>query len=307
MIIVTGTKRSGTSMWMQLLEAAGVQVFGEEFPGVWGDTIRDANKHGFYESYLRKGIFYGTNPHPKNGQYIPPNKSRGLAVKVFIPGLVRTDIAYVDRVMATVRNWREYSGSLNRLLEMEDENLREMGKRKDDRPAKVSPILEWWLQNYMLVRNVAIRGLPAHFVTYDRVLDAPADVLPPALSWLGVEEEGIQSAIEQVDSGARTQTTGEAPDDLTGEQIQVFDEFYGLLHEGEQIPVSFIKKLNETHLDLMERIETEFARVRNLNKTRRMKRLRELNPNTVERLSGNQGSADAIEANKQSASRESEE
>jgi uncharacterized protein YjiS (DUF1127 family) len=302
MIIVTGTKRSGTSMWMQLLDAAGVQVFGEEFPGVWGDTIRDANKHGFYESYLRKGIFYGTNPHPKNGQYIAPQKSRGLAVKVFIPGLVRTDIAYIDRVMATVRNWREYSGSLNRLLEMEDENLRELGKRTDDRPAKVSPILEWWLQNFMLVRNVAIRGLPAHFVTYDRVLCAPEDVLPPALSWLGINDEGIQRAVDQVDSSARTQKEGEAPDDLTDEQVQVFDEFYGLLHEGEQIPVSFIKKLNETHLDLVERIENEFARVRNLNKTRRMKRLRQLNPNTVERLSENEASGDDRDAGADSGS-----
>ena len=35
MIIVTGTKRSGTSMWMQILAAAGLPVFGEAFPRSW--------------------------------------------------------------------------------------------------------------------------------------------------------------------------------------------------------------------------------------------------------------------------------
>lgn len=285
MIIVTGTKRSGTSMWMQLLEAAGLDVFGEEFPGVWGDTIRDANKHGFYESYLRKGIYYATNPHPEKGQYLCPEQTKRLAVKVFIPGLVRTELAYINRTIATVRNWREYSGSLNRLLALEDENLRSLGKRKGEQPTHVSPILEWWLQNYMLVRNIAIRGLPAHFLTYDRVLNDPNDVLPDALRWLGCDDEGIERAIAQVDDRARTQREGDAPDDLSDEQVRVFDEFYGLLHEGKQIPVSFIKQLNDTHLDLMDSIEEEFSRVRNLNKTRRMRRLRDLNPNIVEQLS----------------------
>ena len=32
MIFVSGTKRSGTSMWMQVLRAAGLPVLGEAFP-----------------------------------------------------------------------------------------------------------------------------------------------------------------------------------------------------------------------------------------------------------------------------------
>jgi hypothetical protein len=59
-IIVTGTKRSGTSLWMQLLIAAGFPAFGEAFPGAWKRTLGSANPDGFYESNLRQGIYYAT-------------------------------------------------------------------------------------------------------------------------------------------------------------------------------------------------------------------------------------------------------
>ena len=65
MLIVTGTKRSGTSMWMQILIAA---------PANWGNTIRDANPSGFYESLLRQGIYWRTNPHPRTGAYFFPEQ-----------------------------------------------------------------------------------------------------------------------------------------------------------------------------------------------------------------------------------------
>ncbi len=80
MIIVTGTKRSGTSMWMQILKAAGLRVLGEAFPRDWGETIRDANAQGFYESPLRHGIYYRTNPHPRTGAFLPPQDTKHMVV-----------------------------------------------------------------------------------------------------------------------------------------------------------------------------------------------------------------------------------
>src|SRR5688500_18403904 len=112
MIIVTGTKRSGTSMWMQILRAAGFPTLGEAFPRDWARTIRQANPEGFYESPLRTGIYYATNPNPRTGAYLFPQSTRRTAVKVFVPGLVRSDMAFVDRVIATMRNPREYVHSL---------------------------------------------------------------------------------------------------------------------------------------------------------------------------------------------------
>ena len=59
-------------MWMQVLRAAGFPVVGEAFPGHWDKTLADANPHGFYESPLRRGIFYATNPNPRTGEYLYP-------------------------------------------------------------------------------------------------------------------------------------------------------------------------------------------------------------------------------------------
>ncbi|MBK9648786.1 MAG: hypothetical protein IPO67_27155 [Deltaproteobacteria bacterium] len=73
MIIVTGTKRSGTSLWMQILQGAGFEVLGSKYPLGWETSIRDANPKGFYESILRRGVYYATNPHPKTGAYISPS------------------------------------------------------------------------------------------------------------------------------------------------------------------------------------------------------------------------------------------
>ena len=105
MIIVTGTKRSGTSMWMQILTGAGFPAFGEAFPRNWDKTLKDANPDGFYESILRQGIYYRTNPHPQSGAFFHPSQVTRHVVKVFIPGLVRTDrvlenAAHVDAIIA---------------------------------------------------------------------------------------------------------------------------------------------------------------------------------------------------------------
>ena len=176
MIIVTGTKRSGTSMWMQILGAAGLPLFGEAFPRDWGRTLRDANPEGFYESILRQGIYWRTNPHPQTGAYFFPEQVQRHAVKVFIPGLVRTDRAYIGRVIASVRPWREYCRSLRRLWAMEDAALAE---RHPDRrpPPRLSPALEWWSESYMLIRDVAIRRYPVHLQSYDGLLEDPEGVL----------------------------------------------------------------------------------------------------------------------------------
>ena len=120
MIVVTGTKRAGTSMWMQILVAAGFPHVGTPFPGNWGESIRDANPAGFYESLLRQGVFHATNPDPRTGRFVRPSQVERHVVKVFVPGLVRTDFGYIGRVLATMRPWREYVASLRRLFAIED-------------------------------------------------------------------------------------------------------------------------------------------------------------------------------------------
>ncbi len=52
---------------------------------------------------LRAGIYYATNPHPRTGAYFFPEQVEHHCVKVFIPGLVRTDRAFIGRVVASMR------------------------------------------------------------------------------------------------------------------------------------------------------------------------------------------------------------
>ena len=123
MIIVTGTKRSGTSMWMQLLTAAGFPPIGEAFPRSWDKTIKDANPGGFWESTLRRGVYHETNPDPATGTYLFPQATERHVVKVFIPGLIRSDRAFIGKAIATIRPWRQYVRSVTRLYEMEQEGV----------------------------------------------------------------------------------------------------------------------------------------------------------------------------------------
>lgn len=66
MVVVTGTWRSGTSLWMQVLQAAGLPVIGDRFPKRFA-ALRQANPAGFWESRLRTGIYYATNPDRETG------------------------------------------------------------------------------------------------------------------------------------------------------------------------------------------------------------------------------------------------
>ncbi len=62
MIIVTGTRRSGTSVWMQILEQGGIQILGDQFPANWKNLIEEANPKAYYESTLVQGINFRATP-----------------------------------------------------------------------------------------------------------------------------------------------------------------------------------------------------------------------------------------------------
>lgn len=253
MLIVTGTKRSGTSMWMQILIAAGFPPFGEAFPANWGKTLRDANPSGFYESLLRQGIYWRTNPHPRTGAYFFPEQVERHVVKVFIPGLVRSDRAYIGRVVATVREWKEYEASLNRLYAMEDAARRERAPESRD-PVRFDPVLEWWSENFALVRDIAIRRYPVHVQSYDGLLYEPEQVIRRTLSWLGDPDIDVDAAIAAVEPKNRTQNRPES-DSIEPEYAALFDELYAKIHAGGGLEHSFIRKLNEANAKLSPRVE----------------------------------------------------
>jgi hypothetical protein len=276
MIIVTGTKRSGTSMWMQILKSAGVEVVGEAFPGKWGEFIREANPSGFYESLFRQGIYFATNPDPRSGQFVWPKQVEQHAVKVFIPGLVRTDFSYVGRVLATMRPWRQYDRSLRRLWAMEDEwRAKNRAKKLDDgdlgerdsaseqrvRAGRLPPALEWWFQTWELVRDVATRRYAFHLTTYERVLADPEGEIKGVLDWLPVEGLDLQAAVAAVQPALRTQkpeTSEEASyEGLDPADVALFDRVYDAVHVERELSEAIIAEMNKTTERLASRWDAE--------------------------------------------------
>ncbi len=242
-------------MWMQILTAAGFPAFGEAFPRNWGETLKDANPDGFYESILRQGIYYRTNPHPRTGAYFFPEQVERHVVKVFIPGLVRTDRAYIGSVVATVRHWREYHNSLERLYAMEDEARAEKGDRK--RPPRIPPVLEWWSENFSLIRDIVTRRFRVHVQSYDGLLADPKGVIENTLDWLGDDEIDVAAAVAAVKPKNRTQRREDDDDahrDFSSKAIDAFDLLYRTIDERSGLDAGLIGTLNEVHLELAPKL-----------------------------------------------------
>lgn len=283
MIIVTGTKRSGTSMWMQLLRAAGFPPIGEAFPKNWEKTIREANQAGFWESKLRTGIYYKTNPDPETGAYLFPEDTRRHAVKVFIPGLIRTDRAYIGKVIATFRPWRQYVRSLSRLYAMERAN--KAGQNQGNAPdiTFMSPVIEWWIENFSLLSDIVTRRYPFYMVSYEAALEQPDKTIRAVFDWLG--DGDVEAAIQQVEPTLRTQDDDlpdappELESDLEPEVIEVFDALGRVIRAQEPLQQSFLDRLNETNEKLSDRIE---AAVREAAKAQ-VERLRRIEAERKER------------------------
>ncbi|MBK9756359.1 MAG: hypothetical protein IPO88_23245 [Nannocystis sp.] len=260
---MTGTRRSGTSMWMQVLAAAGLPVIGEAFPGNWGESLRAANPHGFYESLLRHGIYWRTNPHPVTGEFVLPEQVRRHAVKIFIPGVIRTDRVYLDRVLVSVRSWREYEASLLRLHTIEDAYRARVAPGRSA-PPRMPPALEWWDENFGLVRDLAIRRYACHVQAYDAVLADPARVVPRILAWLG-EGGDVAAAIAAVRPEARTQrqwqgaARGHA--ELPEHVVAVLDDFHAAIVSGEGLERGLMARMNEVQAELAPALAEHRERV----------------------------------------------
>ena len=263
---MTGTRRAGTSLWMQILNASGLPVIGEAFPLDWGTHLREANPHGFYECLLRLGVYYRTNPHPDTGEFVRADESRGHAVKIFMPGVVRTDLSYLDRVIATVRPWREYVGSIERMNELE---RRRPGAIADFDPADLllPPALQWWEDNYVFIRDLSVRRFACHVQSFDGLLENPREVLTKVFDWIGPElapSPRLEAAIACVKPRTRTQARARRvhPDDGIEPHIaEVFDAYYDAVYAGTGLSSLLVERMNEVHEELQERISAARVRV----------------------------------------------
>lgn len=234
MVVVTGTKRAGTSLWMRALQRAGLDVLGEPFPGVWRQSIGAANPGGFHESYWRQGVWDGTNPHPKTGERLLADATRTTAIKIFVPGVLRTDRVFLDHVLLTVRPWWAVGPSLQRLYAMEDawaarqpdaDARRARYRRLRSRlPAPVS----WLLDHHALLHDARARGYPLLVTTVDQLQRDRLDTMRRVCAFLGRGD--AVAAAEVVDH--RLPPARPVTDAWTPAEQAVLDELYACFDAG---------------------------------------------------------------------------
>ena len=260
MIIVTGTKRSGTSMWMNILQNAGIPILGEKFPSNWGETLREANPDGFFESRLRDGINFTSNPDPNTGFYISPKGHENHAIKLFIPGLVKTDLAFVDKVVATIRPWREFSKSITRLRQIEDSHRQEGAEI----PKYLTPELEWWSENFALLKDFACRKYPLYMVSYDNVLSTPEKTIGEIIKWIGTGDVANAASVIKKEYRTQKKVAYTPHKAITTEIASLFDELYQRVDQGLNLELDFLARLNATNLVLLPIINEEIAVAQNI-------------------------------------------
>jgi hypothetical protein len=198
MIVVAGTKRSGTSLWMQILHRAGYRYIGDKFPRNWEDKLKAANPNGFYESLFRQGVNFQTNPHPRTGKYLRPEQSRDLLVKVFPGGVARSDIAFLDKVVVTIRPWRSVVRSLRAMQKLESEVWG--WDKLPKTPLYPIPEVEWVVENFLMARDLRLRAYPNVVHSHAHLMNAPAQTIRTVVEFLGGPTEKVPELAEQIDT-----------------------------------------------------------------------------------------------------------
>lgn len=240
MIIVTGSRRSGTSLWMQILKQGGFPVFGKPFPANW-KMIEGENHQGYYESQLVEGINYKTNPDPRSGAWVPPQQVEGYAVKIFADGLVKTDYAYISKAILTIRNWQDCEASLQRFksLMSEQNELVTIGA-SNQYYMQLPPGYAWWKSNFSVLQDMMVRRYPTTLCSYENLLADPEKVISQVFNWLG--DGNASEAISAVDQSMQTQkntTLTHVNHEYTG----IFDELYHTLNNNIKISQAFYDQM----------------------------------------------------------------
>ncbi len=267
MLVVSGSRRSGTSLWMQLLAAAGIEWIGEEFPLDWGTTLRDLNPRGFFESKLRDGIHWQSNPDPDSGVYLHPKECPNHAVKIFPMGLVRTDLAFIDKVLVSYRPWRAQAASTRRFFDVEAKAARQAGIEP---PPLRDPVSLWFRDLYLLFEDFERRRYPVHVQPLPALMKDPESVLVRVFAWLDLPrqrplDELLPVVIAVIEPGLLNRAHHESPDlSLESEHdaatIRVLDDLDHALATDGAVPEALLGDMNELILRLLPRLREEDER-----------------------------------------------
>lgn len=174
--LVSGLPRSGTSLMMQLLEAAGIPCFTDGHR-----AADDSNQRGYFEHDKVAGLLSG-----RDRDWLP--QAKGQALKVVAPLLAALPLRIQDtdsKVQALAYRILFMERAMAEILESQSTMLERLGK---DRPK--GDVSRGYLQQVRAAKTwINAHGIPGLSVDYAALVHAPETVLPQLAAFLGVPEK----------------------------------------------------------------------------------------------------------------------
>jgi hypothetical protein len=135
-------------------------------------------------------------------------------------------------------------------------------------PERMPPWLEWWDENFSLMRDILVRRHSVHVQSYDGLLADPAKVITRLFEWLAEPDVDVAAAIAAVHPGNRTQHRPEV-EGVPASAAETFDELYRSVDEQHGLPRSLMERLNATQRELAPLVNEHRKRLAQNRRPRR--------------------------------------
>src|SRR5690606_13020834 len=129
---------------------------------------------------------------------------------------------YLSRVVASVRPFRQFVASLNRLHAVEEKAREEQGKPPRVR-TYIDPALEWWVENFLLLRDITTRRYPVRLVSYESMIEDPEALCDAVFGFIGTgDAAAAAAAVHPEDRTQEAESTAE----ITHPEQEIFDDYH---------------------------------------------------------------------------------
>lgn len=180
LIIVSGLPRSGTSLMMQMLQAAGIKVVSDG-----KRTADESNPRGYFEDERIKQL-----TTTRNNKWL--HKHKGQAVKIVAPLIPNLPQDLAARIVCMHRKPAEILASQRRMLEREQSG----GAIIEDRALAKVYSKQLQAVNDMVAQNKNLEMLP---VDYSEVIKQPEQIAQQVCAFLklSVDSKKIAAVVDQ--------------------------------------------------------------------------------------------------------------
>ncbi len=220
MIVATGPGPSTGSTWVDVLRGAGVPILGEALPEGWSESTRADVRPAYFAALREQGVYYKTNPDPFTQGYLEAAESAPFATAMKTEAVLRTERAYLDRVVAAMPHFRSVAAG----------------------GGELESVLLWWSDHFLLLRDAATRRYPLRLVSDEALARDPETTARSVLSFLGVEP--TDEAFARARAAPPSVALDEPPEiELPDTILDVFEELHRRVDRDEGFDRSFLEHL----------------------------------------------------------------